>query len=737
MSSRKLVIVESPAKARTLSKLLGSSYSLKASMGHVRDLPKSQLGVDLEENFAPKYVIPRAKTKIVNELKKAAKSASAVYLATDPDREGEAISWHLQEVTRSNHTPYRRVVFHEITREAIEQAFAHPHDINMQLVNAQQARRILDRLVGYKISPLLWQKVRRGLSAGRVQSVAVKIIVDREREIEQFIPEEYWTVEAELAKADEASFRALLISLADGTKLEIKNEEAATRLSEKLEKASYRVFKLTIKKASRQPAPPFITSTLQQEAFRKLHFSAKLTMSVAQELYEGLPIGKEGSVGLITYMRTDSTRVASSAIAETREFIVQKYGEQYLPAHARFFTRAVKGAQEAHEAIRPTRIHREPEFLKAYLSNAQFRLYQLIWKRMVASQMAAAIFDNTTVDVHARHKLSNSCYLLRATSSVNTFPGFIILYTESKDEAEEKPGPTLPPLAKGDELRLIDLFSEQHFTKPPPRFTEATLIKMLEQWGIGRPSTYAPILSTIQDREYVTKTEGRFQPTELGFVVNDLLAKHFPGIVDINFTAYMEDELDKVANEDKDWVVVIQEFYAPFSKSLESAAEKMEKVSVEEATDEVCPKCGKPMVVKFGRFGKFLACTGYPECKYTKSFQVKVGVNCPQCGGEIVQKRSKKGRTFYGCSNYPECTFAINFKPLPQPCPQCGGLLTVYRGNLAKCTQCQFRGKIGESAEIKATSEGGLGGKRAKAPVKQTTRTKKAIRRPKAKKAKS
>jgi DNA topoisomerase-1 len=703
MSTKKLVIVESPAKARTLSKLLGSSYSLKASMGHVRDLPRSQLGVDLEDGFAPKYVVPRAKTKIVNELKKAAKTASAVYLATDPDREGEAISWHLQEVTKSNQIPYRRVVFHEITGEAIKRAFDHPHQINMQLVNAQQARRILDRLVGYKISPLLWQKVRRGLSAGRVQSVAVKIVVDREREIEKFVPVEYWTIEAELAKATgKATFRALLIGLADGTKLEIHNEEEATKLGEQLEKASYKVARVATKKATRQPAPPFITSTLQQEAWRKLHFSAKLTMSIAQELYEGLPIGKEGTVGLITYMRTDSTRVARSAIEETREFIAHKYGDTYLPAHARAFTRVVKGAQEAHEAIRPTRIHREPDMLKAYLSNAQFKLYQLIWKRMVASQMAAATFDNTTVDIHARHALSNTGYLLRATSSVNTFPGFMVLYTESKDEAEEKPGPTLPPLANGDKLKLIELFSEQHFTKPPPRFTEATLIKMLEQWGIGRPSTYAPILSTIQDREYVTKTDGHFQPTELGFVVNDLLAKHFPGIVDINFTAYMEDELDKVANEDKNWVAVIQEFYTPFEKSLESAAALMEKVKVEEATDEVCPKCGKPMVVKFGRFGKFIACSGYPDCKFTKSFQIKVGVKCPQCGGEIVQKKSKKKRTFYGCSNYPDCTFATNFKPLPQPCPKCGGLLTAYRGNLAKCTKCSFRGKVRETAEGEA-----------------------------------
>ncbi|MGD9394201.1 MAG: DNA topoisomerase, partial [Dehalococcoidia bacterium] len=434
---------------------------------------------------------------------------------------------------------------------------------------------------------------------------------------------------------------------------------------------------------------------------------------------------------------TDSTRVARSAIAETREFIAKKYGEKYLPTHARTFARRVKGAQEAHEAIRPTKIHREPEMIKQYLSAAQFKLYQLIWKRMVASQMAAASFDNTTVDIQARHTLSDTSYLLRATSSVNTFPGFMVLYIESKDDAEEKNGSTLPPLAKGDKLKLIELFPEQHFTKPPPRFTEATLIKMLEQWGIGRPSTYAPILSTIQDREYVTKEEGRFKPTELGFVVNDLLAKHFPGILDINFTAYMEDELDKVANEDKNWVSVIQEFYTPFEKSLTSAAEKMEKVTVEETTDEVCPKCGKPMVVKFGRFGKFLACSGYPECKTTKSFQVKVGVKCPQCGGDIVQKKNKKKRIFYGCSNYPGCTFAINLKPLPQPCPQCGGLLTAYRGNLAKCTQCAFRGKVKEAAEGEVQTVEAMAAVKTKA--KKTTKkskAKKTTTRAKAKKKK-
>jgi DNA topoisomerase-1 len=696
MSTKKsLVIVESPAKARTLGKLLGSSYNLKASMGHVRDLPKSQLGVDIEGGFAPKYVIPRVKTKIVNELKKAAKDASTVYLATDPDREGEAISWHLEQVTKTNRKTYRRVVFHEITEEAIKRAFAQPHSINMQLVNAQQARRVLDRLVGYKISPLLWRNVRRGLSAGRVQSVALKIIVDREREIEKFKPAEYWTIEAELAKAAGATtFRATLIGLADGTKLEIHNKTQASEIGEELKKAAYKVSKVSAKKAARQPAPPFITSTLQQEAWRKLRFPAKLTMSVAQELYEGLPIGKEGSVGLITYMRTDSIRVARSAVAEAREYIAEKYGSKYLPAHARSFTTRVKGAQEAHEAIRPTKIWREPSLLKPHLSDAQFKVYQLIWKRMVASQMAAATFNNTTVDIEARRPKARTVYLLRTSSSINTFDGFMTVYIEGRDEAEEKTGGSLPPLKKDNKLRLIDLFAEQRFTQPPPRFTEATLIKMLEQWGIGRPSTYAPILSTIQDRDYVEKDSGRFKPTKLGFVVNDLLAKHFPEIVNIEFTAQMEEELDQVASENKDWVAVVQDFYTPFEKSLDSASELMERVKVEEATDEVCPKCGKPMVIKFGRFGKFLACSGYPECKTTKPFLVKVGVKCPECGGELVVKKSKKKRTFYGCSNYPDCNFILNTKPLPQPCPQCGGLLTFAGRNMVKCTKCEYRGKL-------------------------------------------
>ncbi|MFC1984019.1 type I DNA topoisomerase [Chloroflexota bacterium] len=699
-----LVIVESPAKAKTIGKILGKGYSLKASMGHVRDLPRGRLGVDIENGFAPKYVVPRVKSKVVRELKQAAETASAIYLATDPDREGEAISWHLAEVTKSNKIPFRRVVFHEITKEAIEQAFKHPRSIDTQLVNAQQARRILDRLVGYKISPLLWRKVRRGLSAGRVQSVALKIIVDREREIQKFIPVEYWSIEAELSREIPATevipFRAMLIGFFDGAKLDIHNQEEATEIIDELKQASYSVIKVRTKKVTRQPAPPFITSTLQQEAWRKLHFTAKQTMAIAQQLYEGLPIGNEGRVGLITYMRTDSTQVARSAIAEAREVISKKYGSQFIPPHARSFIGRVKGAQEAHEAIRPTSIRREPSLIKSHLTSTQFRLYEIIWKRMVASQMSAALFDNTTVDIKARCPASGNNYLFRTACSVNTFPGFIILYTEGRDDTEQEEGQSslLPQLKKGDELTLLGLFPEQHFTQPPPRFTEATLVKMLEQWGIGRPSTYAPILSTIQERDYVTKARGSFHPTELGFVVNDLLAQYFANIINIKFTAQMEDGLDEVAQENRDWVHLVQDLYTPFEESLNNASQLMEKVKLaDEVTEEICPKCGKPMVVKFGRYGKFLACSGYPECKSTKPFQVKTGVKCPECGNELVEKISKKKRTFYGCSNYPNCTFATNLKPLPQPCPQCGGLLTLYRGRQAKCTKCEYKGKIPDS----------------------------------------
>jgi DNA topoisomerase-1 len=480
----------------------------------------------------------------------------------------------------------------------------------------------------------------------------------------------------------------------DGAKLDIPDEQKASRVKKELEQGRYRVYRVSTKKANRQPAPPFITSTLQQEAWRKLHFTAKQTMAIAQQLYEGLPVGDEGSVGLITYMRTDSTRVASSAIAETRDYIGQKYGTKYLPSQARIFRKTVRGAQEAHEAIRPTGTFREPALIKKYLTASQARLYDLIWKRMVASQMAAAIFDNTTVDIEA--KCPETDYLLRVASSVNVFPGFIVLYSEGKDEADEEgKKDALPLLNKKEELELLGIYLEQRFTQPPPRFTEASLVKTLEQWGIGRPSTYAPTLSTIQDREYVTRVRGSFQPTELGVLVNDLLNQHFADIMDIQFTASMEEKLDDIAKKNRNWASVVQDFYTPFDKDLVNAFERMEKVKLPvELTDEVCPKCGKPLAIKMGRYGKFLACTGYPECKYTQSYQVKTGVKCPECGHDLVERVSKKKRVFYGCGNYPECKFAVFYKPLPDPCPKCNGLLTQYMGRYARCTKCNYKGKL-------------------------------------------
>ncbi len=701
--SNKLVIVESPAKSKTLGKILGKGYSIKASLGHVRDLPKGQMGVDIEHGFKPTYVIPKAKTRLVNELKQATKEATTVYLATDPDREGEAIAWHLAEVTGGKNKSYQRVVFREITEEAVRDAFQNPRTIDMQLVDAQQARRILDRLVGYKISPLLWKKVRKRLSAGRVQSVAVKIIVDREREIQAFKPEEYWIIEVELTKKNEKpSFRATLIGLIDGKKIDVHTKKEAETIKSVLEKSKYKVLKIVTKKVARQPAPPFTTSTLQQEAWRKLHFSAKQTMTIAQQLYEGLPIGEEGNVGLITYMRTDSTQVAQSAITETVGYIHEKFGKEYLPPRPRIFHTRSRGAQEAHEAIRPTRIRREPAVIKKYLSVVQYRLYDLIWKRMVASQMAAAIFDNTTVDIEAKNHQN---YLLRTAASINTFPGFITLYSESKDEAEEEKKIRLPPLTKGDELDLLGVYPEQNFTQPPPRYTEATLVKTLEQYGIGRPSTYAPTIATIQERGYVNKVNGVFKPTEVGFATNDLLVQHFPDIINIKFTAKMEEELDDIAGKEREWPSVIKDFYTPFEKDLQKAVQTAEKVKLaDEPTGEICPKCGKPLLIKTGRFGKFVACSGYPQCKYTQSFQMKVGGKCPQCGRELIQRMNKKGRIFYGCTGYPGCKFLTNFKPLSQPCPQCQSLLTQH-GKQAWCVKCGYRGKVEDEKEQVASNK--------------------------------
>jgi len=707
----KLVIVESPAKARTISRILGTDYVIKATLGHVRDLPRSELGIDITNDFAPRYVTIKKRKEVLGELKKSAEDASAVYLATDPDREGEAISWHLVEAIKlgKSKLPIHRVVFHEITKEAVEKAFHHPRSIDMNLVDAQQARRLLDRLVGYKLSPLLWRKVQRGLSAGRVQSAALRIIVDREREIHNFVRTEYWTIEAELAKklpeTQKVGFRALLTSLADGIKLEIPNQQEADRIEEELRKADYAVKKVTVKEVARQPAPPFITSTLQQEAWRKLRFTAQRTMVIAQQLYEGITLGEEGSVGLITYMRTDSTHVAAGAIAETRDFITDKYGARFVPPHPRSFVKKSKWAQEAHEAIRPTKIHREPDQLRSYLKPEQLKLYELIWKRMVASQMTAASLDTTTVEINAKCTDSQKEYLLRTTSSVVKFPGFITLYSEGKDEdGEEEKAIALPELKVGDKLVLVALFPEQRFTQPSPRYTEATLIKALEQRGIGRPSTYAPIISTIQERGYVYKENGKLCPDEIGLVVNDILAQHFPKIVDLDFTAQLEEELDEIARGEKRWVPVLKDFYTPFEETLSQAADRIERVNLAKPTEEICPDCGRPMVLKTGRFGKFLSCSGYPDCKKAMTFVAKTGVSCPQCGKELIERTTKKRRVFYGCSGFPQCKFAVNRKPVPQPCPQCGKLLIVYREGWVKCTACEYKSKLDELEKIGAAS---------------------------------
>ena len=696
--AKNLVIVESPAKARTIQKFLGRDYYVDASMGHVRDLPKSALGVDLEHDFAPKYVIPRDKSKVVKELKDRAKESQAIYLATDPDREGEAIAWHLAAAIGADSKPIRRIEFHEITKEAILRAIKAPRSIDKKRVDAQQARRILDRLVGYNLSPLLWRKVRRGLSAGRVQSVAVRLVVEREREIESFNPVEYWTVEAELAKkpgkgtrGKQAIFRAALVQ-ALGTKPELANEEDSRRVQADLENAAYRVAEVKTKEQARTPAPPFTTSTLQQEAGRKLGFTAKRTMAVAQQLYEGLDVGADGGVGLITYMRTDSTHVADVAIHEVRRFIGERYGEETLPESPRVYRTKSKLAQEAHEAIRPTSVFREPTTIRQHLTSDQYRLYDLIWKRFVASQMASARYEVTTVDVAAQGTQTGGDYLFRATGSLVVFPGFLALYREGRDDGgeDEDAQKPLPDLAAGEDLTLIRLLSEQHFTQPPARYSEATLVKALEEKGIGRPSTYAPILSTIQDRGYVERVDKRrLRPTELGRLVNDLLVENFPDVIDVDFTANMEERLDEVASGERPWVPVVRDFYEPFREDLEKAGESIERVRIEpEPTDEVCEKCGRPMVIRMGRYGKFMGCSGFPECRNAKPLLKKIGVACPECGADLVERQTRQRRTFYGCSRYPECKWTSWQRPVPEPCPKCGGLMVEVGKGGPRCTRC-------------------------------------------------
>ncbi len=694
----KLVIVESPAKARTLGRFLGRGYAVKASLGHVRDLLRSRLSVDVDNDFRPTYRVPNEKRKVVKELQEAVRQAMEIYLATDPDREGEAIAWHLIEAAEMQGIPIHRVVFHEITKEAVLKAFSHPREIDMQLVNSQQARRILDRLVGYPLGRLLWKRVKGGLSAGRVQSVALRLVVEREREIEAFVPEEYWTIEAELAK-EERSFRAKLQRV-QGKEPELESEEDTQRIVDDLEGASYIVSQIRRKDKYRHPPAPFTTSTLQQEAWRQLRFRAARTMRIAQQLYEGVAIGDGDEVGLITYMRTDSVNVSPPARAEAREYVSDRYGPNYLPAKSRRYKTRAKIAQEAHEAIRPTSVWREPNKLRPYLSRAQDRLYELIWKRFLASQMASAVLDIISIEIKAGDPQGEMSYLFTAAGHTVKFPGFLILYSKREDKVDDGVE-TLLSLKVRDVLRLVDLFPEQHFTQPPPRYTEATLIRELERNGIGRPSTYAPILSTIQARGYVERAERSLRSTELGSIVNDLLVKYFPAVVDMDFTAEMEENLDRIAAGERGWVETLDEFYGPFAKALELAEREMQKVELDqELTGELCEKCGSPMVIKQGRFGKFVSCSNYPACRNTRPYLVRVGVTCPECGGDVVEKRSRRGRLFYGCSNYPECKFATWNRPLTQPCPYCDGLMTVVNGGRAKCTKCGEVMAIEELEEV-------------------------------------
>ena len=714
--AKDLVIVESPAKARTVGRFLGNKYEAKASMGHVRDLPRGEMGVEVgDKGFLPTYTTVPGKKKIVAELAKASKEAGTVYLATDPDREGEAISWHLIKAAKIDESKIRRVVFHEITQDAIREAFENPRELDQDLIDAQQARRILDRLVGYRLSPVLWSKVRRGLSAGRVQSVALRLAVDREREILGFVPQEYWSIEATLARQSHngpsLSFKAGLHSI-KGQKGQVKipNQERAQELTSDLDGAEYFVDSVRKRETHNRPSPPFITSTMQQEASRKLRFTARRTMQVAQQLYEGLPIGDEGEVGLITYMRTDSTNVAASALQEASRYIRNKFGAEYAPKAPRLYTRKVRGAQEAHEAIRPTSIQREPQAVRQHLTSEQFRLYQLVWKRMLASQMTDALSDSTTVVVAAGSNKSATQYLFRATGSILKFPGFRVLYMEDTDDAasdQDKETTPLPEVDKGDALECVALTPEQHFTQPPPRYTEATLIRTLEEQGIGRPSTYAPTIGTIMERDYVRKESGRFVPTKLGIAVTDLLTTHFPDIMEVGFTARVEDELDDIANGEREWTPVLTEFYKPFDKAIERAMKEAERVprdQIDEESDEVCEKCERPMVIKSGRFGRFLSCSGFPECKNSRPLLARVGVECPECGGDLVERkqRGKGGRRFFGCSNYPTCNFAVNQRPLPQPCPECGKLLLASGRTNARCTACDYKGPAPESEPLEA-----------------------------------
>jgi len=721
---KNLVIVESPTKANTISRFLGSQYKVESSYGHIRDLPQKKLGVNTRKNFEPEYVIPTKAKKIVKKLKDLAKGANKVYLATDEDREGEAIAWHLKKALKLAEKNTERIAFHEITKVAILSAIKKPREINLSLVDAQQARRILDRLVGYKLSPFLWRKVTSGLSAGRVQSVAVRLICEREKEIQKFKPQEYWTIIASFLKR-KLEFKAMLIQKDNKAiaRLGIQNKKEANKILQDLKNATYKVASIAKKEIRRKPFAPFTTSTLQQAAVQHFGFPVRLTMRLAQTLYEGIKIGEKEATGLITYMRTDSTNLATQAIKEIRQVIRKKLGASYLPEKPCFYKTKTKSAQEAHEAIRPTFPSLAPEKIKSYLDPRQYKLYELIWKRTIACQTKEAIIDATAADIQAKK------YLFRANGTVIKFDGFLKIYPASATESY------LPRLKKNEILKLVQLTPEQHFTEPPARYNEASLVRVLEKYGIGRPSTYAPIISTIQDRGYVRKIEKKFHPQQIGIVVNDLLVKHFPKIVDIHFTAKIENELDEIANQKKEWVPVVREVYDPFIKNLKTKEMEISKKEItEQKTNKKCAKCGKEMVIKLGRFGKFLACTGYPECRYTeplgeekilakelsgekcekcgkemvvrqgrfgpflacsgypeckniKSIEKKTGVSCPQCTqGEIVEKRSKRGRTFYACNQYPKCKFALWSKPTGKKCERCDSLMVYGAGGTEVCS---------------------------------------------------
>ncbi|ACJ34111.1 type I DNA topoisomerase [Anoxybacillus flavithermus] len=681
-----LVIVESPAKAKTIERYLGKKYKVKASMGHVRDLPKSQMGVDIQNDYEPKYITIRGKGSVIKELKTAAKKAKKVFLAADPDREGEAIAWHLAHLLDLNTESPCRVVFNEITKDAIKQSFEQPRAINMHLVHAQQARRVLDRLVGYNISPLLWKKVKKGLSAGRVQSVALRLIIDREKEIQSFQPEEYWTIQGTFMKGND-TFEAQFYRLGSEP-FDLKTEQDVQHVLNHIQGNEFVVTAVTKKERKRNPVAPFITSSLQQEAARKLNFRTKKTMMVAQQLYEGIDLGSEGTVGLITYMRTDSTRVSESAQQEAIQYIEQTFGTSYVATEKRK-EKQKANAQDAHEAIRPTSVWRHPSAIKPHVTRDQYQLYKLIWERFIASQMAPAVLDTVAIE------LSNGSVVFRATGSTVKFPGFMKVYVEGTDDPKDEQQRLLPDFVEGERVFSKDIEGKQHFTQPPPRYTEARLVKTLEELGIGRPSTYAPTLDTIQKRNYVTLENKRFVPTELGEIVLDLMMQFFPEILDVEFTAKMEKSLDDIEEGKVEWVRIIDEFYREFEKRLKIAEVEMEKVEIaDESADVDCEVCGSPMVYKMGRFGKFIACSNFPQCRNTKAIVKDIGVKCPRCHeGNIVERKSKKKRMFYGCDRFPTCDFVSWDKPINRPCPKCGGMLVEKKGKKSvhiQCTQCEY-----------------------------------------------